>query len=208
MKPSRRIKTSSKKKPAVGILGGIFNPIHNGHCAAACLARDFFGLEKVYLVPSGIPPHKYNEGIASARDRLAMTAFAAQASTALSVWDGEIRRGGVSYSIDTIRAIAARHRSRRLFFIIGSDNLPEIATWHCFRDILAAVTLCVAHRPGHSMGIPQELDGADIQVFPSPEWGISSTMIRDYLARGYSCEHLLPAGVVKYIKGHGLYKKS
>ena len=207
MKPSRRKKTSIRRKPAVGVLGGIFNPIHNGHCAAACLARDFFGLEKVYLVPSGIPPHKYNEGIASARDRLAMTKLAAQGSASLSVWDGEIMRGGVSYSIDTIRAIAARHLSRRVFFIIGSDNLPEIATWHCFRDILAAVTLCVAHRPGHSLTVPQELAGADIRVFPSPEWGISSTMIRNYLARGYSCEHLLPARVVRYIQSHGLYKR-
>ena len=207
MKPSRRKTTSLRKKPAVGVLGGIFNPIHNGHCAAACLARDFFGLEKVYLVPSGIPPHKYNEGIASARDRLAMTKLAAQGSASLSVWDGEIIRGGVSYSIDTIRAIVARHLSRRLFFIIGSDNLPEIATWHCFRDILATVTLCVAHRPGHSLTVPKELAGADIRVFPSPEWGISSTMIRNYLNKGYSCEHLLPAGVVRYIKRHGLYKR-
>jgi nicotinate-nucleotide adenylyltransferase len=207
MKPSRRKTASSKKKPAVGILGGIFNPIHNGHCAAACLARDFFGLEKVYLVPAGIPPHKYSEGIASARDRLAMTKLAAQGSSSLEVWDGEISRGGVSYSIDTIRAIAARHRSRRLFFIIGSDNLPEIVTWHCFRDILAAVTLCVAHRPGSSIAVPPDLGAADIRVFPSPEWGLSSTMIRDYLGKGYSCEHLLPAGVVRYIKRHGLYKK-
>jgi nicotinate-nucleotide adenylyltransferase len=207
MKPSRRKKTSLRKKPAVGMLGGIFNPIHNGHGAAACLARDFFGLEKVYLVPSGIPPHKYNEGIAGARDRLAMTRLAAKASAALSVWDGEIRRGGVSYSIDTIRAIAAHHPSRQLYFIIGSDNLPEISSWHCFRDILAAVTLCVAHRPGHSLTAPPELAGADIRIFPSPEWGISSTMIRDYLARGYLCEHLLPAGVVRYIKRQGLYKK-
>ncbi|HUI91188.1 MAG TPA: nicotinate-nucleotide adenylyltransferase [Chitinivibrionales bacterium] len=207
MKPSSRKKTLQKKKPAVGILGGIFNPIHNGHCATACLARDFFGLRKVYLVPSGIPPHKYNEGIASADDRLAMTELAVKMSAGLSVWDGEIRRGGVSYSIDTIRAISARHQSWRLFFIIGSDNLPEISTWHCYKDILASVTLCVAHRPGHTLAAPPELAGADIREFPSPEWAISSTMIREYLLKGYSCEHLLPVGVERYIKKHGLYKR-
>jgi nicotinic acid mononucleotide adenylyltransferase len=69
------------------------------------------------------------------------------------------------------------------------------------------VTLCVAHRPGHSFAVPPDLGAADIRVFPSPEWGISSTMIRRYLGKGYSCEHLLPAGVVRYITRHGLYKK-
>jgi nicotinate-nucleotide adenylyltransferase len=207
MKPSRRKPSSSKKKPAVGVLGGIFNPIHNGHCAAACLARDFFGLEKVYLVPSGIPPHKYSEGIAGARDRLAMTKLATQGSSSLAVWDGEIRRGGISYSVDTIGEIKARHHGRPLYFIIGSDNLCEIVTWNRYREILAAVTLCVAHRPGSPLAVPAELKPADIRTFPSPEWGISSTMIRDYLGKGYSCEHLLPAGVVRYIRRHGLYKK-
>jgi nicotinate-nucleotide adenylyltransferase len=137
-----------------------------------------------------------------------MVREALKGSPSLAVWDGEIRRGGVSYTADTIREIGGRHPSRQLFFIIGSDNLAEIVTWNRYPDILAAVTLCVAHRPGYSLTVPAELKTADIREFPSPEWGISSTMIRRYLARGFSCEHLLPAGVVKYIKRYGLYKKA
>jgi len=198
---------SLSHRAPLGILGGIFNPIHNGHCAVACLARDYFGLHKVYLVPSGIPPHKYNPEMTCPKDRLAMALLAARGSALLAVWDGEIRRGGVSYSVDTIREIAARHRGRQLYFIIGSDNLGEIVTWNRYREILSSVTLCVAHRPGHSLRVPSELGRAAIKTFPSPEWALSSTLIRRYLRLGYSCEHLLPGGVLRYIVRHGLYKK-
>jgi nicotinate-nucleotide adenylyltransferase len=206
MKASLHVTPSSLRSP-LGILGGIFNPIHNGHCAVACLARDYFGLHKVYLVPSGIPPHKYNPEMTNPKDRLAMALLAARGSASLAVWDGEIRRGGVSYSVDTIREIAARHRGRPLYFIIGSDNLREIVTWNRYREILSSVTLCVAHRPGNALRVPSELGRAAIKTFPSPEWALSSTLIRRYLRRGYSCEHLLPGGVLRYIERHGLYKK-
>jgi nicotinate-nucleotide adenylyltransferase len=191
----------------LGILGGIFDPIHNGHCAAAALARDYFGLSKVYLVPAGIPAHKYNDGITDAGHRLAMVREVVKGSTSLFLWEGEIRRGGISYTIDTVHEIAAANPRRRLYFIIGSDNLSEIKTWNRYRDILAAVTLCVAHRPKYSLAVPAELKTSDIKTLPSPEWGVSSTMIRRYLAMGYSCEHLLPEGVIRYIKRHNLYKK-
>ncbi|HMD68279.1 MAG TPA: nicotinate-nucleotide adenylyltransferase [Chitinivibrionales bacterium] len=204
MKDSHKARPS---RPSLGVLGGMFDPIHNGHCAAACLARDYFGLEKVYLVPSGIPPHKYESHMTSPAHRLAMTRLAVKGSPTLVVWDGEIRRGGVSYSVDTVGEIRVRHHGRPLYFIIGSDNLGEIVTWNRYQEILAGVTLCVAHRPGHSLHVPEELGGAVIKTFPSPEWALSSTMIRRYLARGYSCEHLVPAGVLRYISRHGLYRK-
>jgi|WetSurMetagenome_2_1015567.scaffolds.fasta_scaffold02224_3 nicotinate-nucleotide adenylyltransferase len=200
-------RNASRSRPPLGILGGMFDPIHNGHCAAACLARDFFKLEKVYLIPSGIPPHKQESAVTSPAHRLAMTALAVKGAQSLVVWDGEIKRGGVSYSVDTIREIGSKHRDRPLYFIIGSDNLGEIVTWNRYREILSAVTLCVAHRPGHSLRIPGELSGAVIRTFPSPEWGLSSTMIRSYLTKGYSCEHLLPSRVLTYIARHGLYAK-
>jgi nicotinate-nucleotide adenylyltransferase len=207
MKTSAHAKPSGLPESARGILGGIFNPIHNGHCAVACLARDYFGLEKVYLVPSGMPPHKYEADITSPEHRLAMTRLAAHGSRSLAVWDGEIRRGGISYSIDTIQEIAALLPSRPLYFIIGSDNLNEIPTWNRYREILARVTLCVAHRPGHALHVPPELGSAVMKTFPSPEWALSSTLVRRYLENGYSCEHLLPAAVAQYIRRHGLYKK-
>jgi len=210
MKSSRRALTKSKAHShgaPLGILGGIFDPVHNGHCAAACLARDYFNIDKVYLIPSGIPPHKSCSVTASARHRLAMLKRAVQGSTSLLVWDEEIRRPGISYTVDTIRQIKKRHPSTPLYFIIGSDNLVEIPTWHDYRQILSSVVLCVAHRPGHSLKVPRELGIKEILTFPSPEWSVSSTMIRHYLGLGYSCDYLLPLSVARYIKRHGLYGK-
>jgi nicotinate-nucleotide adenylyltransferase len=214
MKPLRRARiripaapTHLRQRPGpVGILGGIFDPVHNGHCAAACLARDYFNLDKVYLIPSGIPPHKSGSVAASAIHRLAMLKRAAQGSKSLLVWDEEIRRPGISYTVDTIRQIRKRHPSAPLYFIIGSDNLTEIPAWHQYRRILSSVVLCVAHRPGFSLKVPRELGVKEILTFPSPEWSVSSTMIRHYLGQGYSCDYLLPLPVARYIRRHGLYK--
>jgi len=190
----------------VGILGGIFDPIHNGHCAVACLARDYFKLDTVYIVPAGIPPHKHNPEMTGSNHRLAMTRLALRGLEGLVVWDGEIRRNGVSYTVDTVQNISSKHRRRPLYFIIGSDNLGEIVTWNRYREFLAAVTLCVAHRPEHTLRIPPELRSAKIVTFPSPEWGLSSTMVRRYLGLGYTCRHLVPSSVLRYINRHGLYK--
>jgi nicotinate-nucleotide adenylyltransferase len=208
MKPSRDL----RQKPGVeraplGIFGGIFDPVHNGHLAAACCARDYFKLDKVYLIPSGTPPHKSGSVAATAGHRLAMLSRAVKGTKSLMVWDEEIRRSGISYTIDTIRRITQKHPAVPLYFIIGSDNLGEIVTWHDYRQILSSVVLCVAHRPGFPLTIPPELRVGKIRTFPSPEWTISSTMIRRYLGLGYSCEFLLPHGVAAYIKRYGLYKK-
>jgi nicotinate-nucleotide adenylyltransferase len=199
-------KNSSRARP-IGVFGGIFDPVHNGHLAAACLARDFFRLERVLLVPAGTPPHKSGTVVAGAQHRLAMLAKALAGCVSLEIWDEEIRRGGISYTIDTIRSIAERYPGRPLYFIIGSDNLPEISTWSRWEEILQCVQLCVAHRPGSPVKVPPELEKAALATFPSPEWNLSSTLIRQYLAGGYSCDYLLPPGVVRYIAAQHLYKK-
>ncbi len=206
MKTSRYGNPSRRHVRPLGILGGIFDPIHNGHCAVACLARDYFGLETVFLVPAGVPPHKHKPDITGSRHRLAMTRLAAAGSARLAVWDGEIRRKGFSYTVETVREIAARFQERPLYFIIGSDNLREIKTWNRYRKFLKAVTLCVAHRPGYSLRIPPELAKASIITFPSPEWGISSTLVRRFFALGYSCEYLVPRAVLAYVRRHNLYR--
>jgi nicotinate-nucleotide adenylyltransferase len=192
----------------LGILGGIFDPVHNGHLATACLARDHFNLDKVYLIPAGTPPHKAGAVSAGARHRCAMLKLAVKGSKSLCVWDGEIRRPGISYTVDTIRRIREKHPRARLYFIIGSDNLGEITTWHEYRQILSSVVLCVTRRPSYPLAIPPELRVGKVVTFPSPQWSISSTMIRDYISRGYSCDYLLPPGVGEYIRKHGLYKNA
>ncbi len=190
----------------LGLFGGSFDPVHNGHIAVAALAREFLELSQVVFIPARIPPHKKRTVHASAAQRLAMLEVALSSRQEIfSIYRGELEREGPSYSIDTIEALRAENPDAEICFIVGSDNLTEIPTWHRYRDILARVTLCVAHRPGYAGTPAGELSEATIVDLPSPEWGISSTMLRDFLERGYSCEGLLPAGVRGYAAQHELY---
>jgi nicotinate-nucleotide adenylyltransferase len=189
----------------VGILGGVFDPVHNGHLAVARLAMDYFGLPEVFFVPAGTPPHKHATH-STALHRLSMLKAALRGVRGCTVWDGELRRGGSSYTIDTLRIFGKRHPGSPLYFIIGSDNLVEISSWRDYTTLMETAVFCVAHRPGHSLRVPRALSGLRMKVFPSPEWGISSSTIREYLSRGYSCAHLLPAAALRYIRAHGLYK--
>jgi nicotinate-nucleotide adenylyltransferase len=168
--------------PATGILSGIFDPVHNGHLATACFAKEHFNLGNMLFIPSGNPPHKRDEVIASSSDRLMMLHLALAGEPGTSILDNEIQRPGLSYTIDTILEIRSRYD--QLYFVIGSDNLHEICSWYRYKELLGLITICVAHRPGSSLIIPSELAGADIRVFPSPEWGLSSTMLRSYLMQG------------------------
>ncbi len=190
----------------IGILGGSFDPVHNGHCAVAQLAQEHFSLKKVYFIPAFIPPHKIDTVTISARHRLNMLQKAVQGNKSFCIWDGEIKRGGISFTVDTLRTLKKMYPHSVLYFIIGSDNLSEILTWNNYKKIIKMVTLCVAHRPGYAMRIPSQLSKATIVTFPSPEWGISSTMIRTYLAKGKSCRYILPQKVVEYIKKNKLYR--
>ena len=191
----------------LGVLGGIFDPVHNGHLAVASLAKDFFKLDKVLLIPSGVPPHKLSKVKASPSDRLEMLRLAIGGKTGFEICTEEINRQGYSYTFDTLNVLKKQYGNSQIYFIIGSDNLKEISTWYRYIEVIELVTLCVAHRPGYSCKIPEELKKAKILKFPSPEWAISSTMVRTYLHRGYSCRHLLPDPVIDYILSKGLYKK-
>jgi nicotinate-nucleotide adenylyltransferase len=194
----------SASKNGIGILGGIFDPLHHGHLAVAALARDYFTLPQILFVPSGRPPHKSTIG-ASAADRLAMLKLAVRHEPSFTIGDEELKSQNVSYTFDTLTTLRKTFPGRPFYFIVGSDNLHEIETWHCYREVLKMVTLCVAHRPGYSLKPPPSLASARICPFPSPKWGISSTLIRSYLAKGYSCSHLIPECVAEYIRKKNLY---
>lgn len=181
--------------------------MHNGHLALAAGAKRSFRLSKVLFIPSGNPPHKARPG-ASPADRLAMLCLALRNGPDSAVWDGELRRKGASYTIDTLRALSRKFPKSQLYFIIGSDNLREIRTWRRFRGVLAMVTLCAAHRPGFPLTIPRILRAGAVKKFPSPEMNVSSTDIRERIARGRPWRHLVPKEVAEYISIRRLYKRS
>lgn len=191
----------------IGILGGSFDPIHQGHLAIAQLALEHFKLADVFFIPAHIPPHKSNTVSASAHHRLAMLKKAIIHIPEFKIWEGEMIRGGVSFTIHTLQTFKKNHPHAQLYFIIGSDNLMEMLSWHQYKSIISLVTLCVTHRPGYAMRVPEELATARIVRFPSPEWGISSTMVRHYLGKKkLSAKYLIPQSVLTYIEHHGLYQ--
>ncbi|MDG5815474.1 nicotinate (nicotinamide) nucleotide adenylyltransferase [Chitinispirillales bacterium ANBcel5] len=191
-------------KPVLGILGGIFNPVHYGHLSVASMARDHFNLDKLLFIPSGTAPHKENVTV-SPQHRVKMLSYALSDFEKGEIWEGEIERNGYSYTVDSLKIIEQIFPDREYLYVIGSDNLKEIKSWRDYKTILKMVTLCVAHRPGYQDEIPDYLSGAKIVTIPSPNWGLSSSMLRDYLRKGLSCQYLVPNDVLRYIKKNNLY---
>jgi nicotinate-nucleotide adenylyltransferase len=122
-----------------------------------------------------------------------------------AVSEEEVHRERPSYTYDTIQRLRVVFPRQPFYFIVGSDNLREIDTWHRYRELLRLVVFCVAHRPGHSLSIPPSLAGGDFLSFPAPEWGISATIVRKYLAKGYRCRYMIPEPVREYIAENRLY---
>jgi nicotinate-nucleotide adenylyltransferase len=193
------------------IFGGTFDPIHSAHLEMARRAADQYRLDRVLFIPAGNPPHKHAEASFEQRYRMVELACAADPRFLAS----RIEEGaGKSYSIDTIERLRAANaeapntaaanpdRNSPLFFIIGSDAFAEIQTWRRWQDVIRAVEFIVVARPGHEITGPP---GARVHRLESVELPISSSDIRDALARGESPPEL-PPGVAGYIRDHRLYE--
>lgn len=190
----------------LAILGGTFNPPHLGHLSIASAAHDSGGYDTVLLVPAHQPPHKEYAGGASAEDRLAMLSLLTVGHSWLHVDDCELRRGGVSWTIDTVEDLYRRYRGRidgRIGVIIGQDLAEEFHTWKEYRKLLDCVDIVLLSRPGCSPVVPAfahnrlEMPGVDI----------SSSMIRDAVKTHKTWSTLVPAAIYDYILEHGLYDK-
>jgi len=209
-----------------GVLGGTFDPVHLGHLHLAEHAAECLGLAKVFLVPSSTPPHKAPETITSTEHRLAMLRLAVADRPRLALSSLELDRGGISYTIQTLRAIRQDATPFQPIFLIGSDALWEIDTWKEFESILSDFDLAMVDRPDSTLrGIPKvesrlvslPSDLAEIQpppgtggrIFrlPAPPVRISSTMVREAVAAGNGLDGLVPDSVAKYIHAHRLYRR-
>ena len=205
-----RAKTS--KKPRIGILGGTFNPIHLGHLLIAQDALDQLRLERVIFIPSATPPHKMVDKLASARDRLLMIKLAIRGNGRFQVDDMEIKRGGKSYSVDTLAALRGRHPRAELYFIIGADSLRELHLWREAQRLVRLCTFVTVPRPGFDPKpvVDPRLDAATRrrlrqQVLRGHACDIASREIRARVASGRPIRYLVPDAVHAYIRRRRLY---
>lgn len=195
----------------MGILGGSFNPIHNGHLHMAKCAAEAFHLTQVLLLPTGNPPHK-REGLAPKEDRMAMVRLAAQVDSRFCASDAEMRRTGTIYTIDTLLDIQKDGVEGQINYIIGADTLLELHTWKRFDEVLALCAFIVCMRPGvDEVSVQRCLQslrgqGARISLLDMPPCDISSTEIRKRVQDGRPLTGLVPASVEAYIAQRGLYK--
>ena len=208
----------------VGLFGGTFDPVHNGHLRVAEEVREQFSLERVYFIPAFVQPLKQQVMVTAAADRFRMVETATRSNTAFRASGIEIRRGGVSYSIDTIRSFVARHHE--VYFLVGLDAFSDIHLWKDFREIFVQAHLIVLVRPSRNEVKPEAVfpasvrpdvkavdettyehrSGKRIYFHRVTQLDISSTKIRELARNGSSIKYLVSHGVERFIEKRRLYR--
>ena len=178
------------------IFGGTFDPIHSAHLEMARRAADQFQLDRILFIPAGNPPHKHADTSFEHRYRMVELACTVDPRFIASRLEEGAQK---SYSIHTIERVKAA--GGEVFFIIGADAFAEIQTWHCWEEVITAVTFIVVARPGHPIVSPP---GARVERLATVELQVSSSEIRDALARGETPADL-PEAVAAYIRANRLY---
>ena len=188
----------------VGVFGGSFDPVHNAHVALAGLALEQLGLDEVRWIPTGQPSQKTRE-LADAADREAMVRLAIAGEPRFVLDRAELRRRGVSYTLDTVRELKVAEPDSEWFLILGQDQYATLHTWRDWRELLGMVTLAVANRPGADLAVNPQIARTDAQVVSLPMMDISSTEVRRRIAAGESIADLVPETVASYIERRRLY---
>jgi len=217
------------EKERIGLLGGTFNPVHEGHLRAAREVEQKFALNKILFIPSYIPPHKQTTDVASPADRLAMVEIAVRVNPHFIASPIEIEAQEKSYSIITLNKVKNVYRDARVFFILGIDAFLEIETWRSYQKVLGQCHFIVTSRPGYLLTeaknvLPVSYTGKlfDLGESESVEedllfkfrifllsiraLDISSTEIRRRIKQGQSIKGFVPEAVEVYIKKKKLYQ--
>lgn len=189
----------------LGVYGGTFSPPHVGHLIVATAVREQLGLERVLFVPGAVPPHKTGQEILDGSHRLAMLRLAVEGDEGLGVSDIELRRGGVSYTVETLEELARRHAGAELHLLIGMDNYTEFDTWREPGEILRLARLVVMTRPGYTKRGAPELPAERVIFCDVPEIEIASRQIRKRVREGKPIRYLVPPAVERYVLEHRLY---
>lgn len=202
----------SKSPKKIAMLGGTFNPIHNGHIYIAQQFAEKLSLCKVLFVPTYIAPHKESKDLASAHHRLNMCKIAAKVNPIFEVSDIEIRRGGKSYTIDTLKELKNLYPDSRLYLLCGADMFTTLHQWKNYKEIIKLAAICSLPRDEQDFATLLEYsknlekDGAQTFLLNAPKKTISSTNIRDLITQGKDISQFVPLKVIDYIKTNSLYK--
>ncbi|MGH2830752.1 MAG: nicotinate-nucleotide adenylyltransferase [Actinomycetota bacterium] len=193
----------------IGVMGGTFNPIHNGHLVAAQEALAQFGLDEVVFVPAGRPWQKGSE-VAPAEDRYLMAVIATAPNERFRVSRIEIDRPGPTYTVDTLASLHDSMGDVELCFITGADAVLEILTWKDPEEVLRRARFIACTRPGYDLDrlakqLPEGMEDR-VEIMEIPALAISSTDIRRRVGEGRQIRFLVPDGVATYIEKNGLYR--
>jgi nicotinate-nucleotide adenylyltransferase len=189
----------------IGVMGGTFDPIHNGHLVAASEVADGFGLDEVIFVPTGQPWQKSDRTVSRAEDRYLMTVVATASNPMFSVSRADIDRPGPTYTADTLTDLNAEHPDAELYFITGADALAQILTWERLDELFQLAHFVGVTRPGYTLD-DDHLPAGAVSRVEVPAMAISSTDCRRRVADGRPVWYLVPDGVVQYISKRRLYR--
>jgi nicotinate-nucleotide adenylyltransferase len=190
-------------------MGGTFDPIHYGHLVTAEEALVQFSLDEVVFVPTGRPWMKGERAVSPAEDRYLMTVIATASNPRFRVSRVEIDREGPTYTVDTLRLLAADNADAELYFITGADAMWEIFDWKDPDEVLMLAHFIAATRPGYDLRrfeLRSTTRHPDVSAMNIPALAISSTDVRDRVREGRPIRYLLPEGVKSYIEKAGLYR--
>lgn len=195
----------------IGVYGGTFDPVHNGHVRLLRCAADACGLDKTIILPDRIPPHKQANNLVSGEDRLEMCRLAFANIANAEICDWEIKQEGLSYSVLTLRHFRELYPEDRLWFIMGSDMLTSFHKWYRYEEILSlAGLICMSRYGGDDAELERAAEGlrsagGEVRLVKAQALEISSSQVRQMLADGADCTGLLDESVLGYIREKGLY---
>lgn len=196
-----------KRRRRLGIMGGTFDPIHNGHLVAASEVAHLFDLDEVVFVPTGQPWQKEGRTVSPSEDRYLMTVIATASNPRFSVSRVDIERPGKTYTIDTLRDLREFYGPEvDFYFITGADALAQMLSWRDAEELFTMAHFIGCTRPGHQLADPGLPEGR-VSLVEVPALAISSTECRERVRAGEPIWYLVPDGIVQYIGKRGLYQQ-
>ena len=187
----------------IGLLGGSFNPVHLGHLLVAQAAREELQLSRLFFIPAAQSPFKPGLPLAPAEQRLRLLRLALAGQTDCEIDDQEIKRGGVSYTIDTLGDYVRRFPDAQLFYLMGADHVPQLPKWRDANELARLVEFVVLPRPGQAaLPLPVPFRGRALAGFPL---GVSSSQIRERVKTGLPIDLLVGPAVAEAIRNNRLY---